>query len=463
MTLSLPCTLKGRKGRYQVLSKMTEGGMSTIYVGKSNRGMPVIVKEASGVDLAQSDERLRIEAEILRTLSSPGHPRVVRYLDVGSNLGPFCLVEEQLEGETLAELYKDKPAGAATATRHIVQLLEALSYLHARNVIHRDVKPKNIILDARREVVLIDFGAAKKEFHQFTGSGTVIYTPGWGAPEQNLGEATPASDLYSVGAVLFFLLTAQDPQASMKQLAAGKSELFRSPRDLEPSVPRELSDVVTRAMSFDPKERFPTAADMAQAMSGGSGESLGFPHLVVLGKKCKVKREMEIGRDHKSCDQGCTKKGFGHPPEIGILDAERYLSKHHARILKDGKGRCWIEDLGSLNGTAMSHDGGRTYRQGCTKKGFGHPPEIGILDAERYLSKHHARILKDGKGRCWIEDLGSLNGTAMSHDGGRTYRQIPGFKREKLTDGDVVALVYKPGRGPYMTIAFKGGRRRGGR
>jgi len=403
MTLPLPCTLKGRKGRYEVVSKMTEGGMSTIYLGKSNRGQAVVVKEASGLDLAQSEERLRIEAEILKTLKSPGHPRVVRYVDEGANLGPFCLVEEQLEGETLAELYKDKPADAATATRHILQLLEALSYLHARNVIHRDVKPKNIILDARREVVLLDFGAAKKEFHQFTGSGTVIYTPGWGAPEQNLGEATPASDLYSVGAVLFFLLTAKDPQASMKQLAAGKSELFRSPRDLEPSVPQELSDVVTRAMSFDPKERFPTAQDMAQAMSGGSGESLEFPHLVVLGKKCKVKREMEIGRDHKSCDQSCTKRGFGHPPEIGILDAERYLSKHHARILKDGKGRCWIEDLGSLNGTAMSHDGGRTYRQ------------------------------------------------------------IPGFKREKLTDGDVVALVYKPGRGPYMTIAFKGGRRRGGR
>src|SRR3989454_3504978 len=363
MTLSLPCTLEGRKGRYQVLSKMTEGGMSTIYVGKSNRGVPVIVKEASGVDLAQSEERLRIEAEILRTLSSPGHPRVVRYLDVGSNLGPFCLVEEQLEGETLAERYKDRPADAATATRHIVQLLEALSYLHGRNVIHRDVKPKNIILDARREVVLLDFGAAKKEFHQFTGSGTVIYTPGWGAPEQNLGEATPASDLYSVGAVLFFLLTAKDPQASMKQLAAGKSELFRSPRDLEPGVPRSLSDVVTRAMAFDPKQRFTTAKDMAEAIGGGAPESLGFPHLVALGQKGKVKKEMEIGREHKACDQGCTKRGFGRPPDIGILDTERFLSKHHARILKDPKGRCWVEDLGSLNGTAMSHDGGRTYQR----------------------------------------------------------------------------------------------------
>src|SRR5213594_4479222 len=85
MTLSLPCTLKGRKGRYEVVSKLTEGGMSTIYVGKSKRGQAVIVKEASGVDLAQSEERLRIEAEILRTLSSPGHPRVVRYLDEGAN------------------------------------------------------------------------------------------------------------------------------------------------------------------------------------------------------------------------------------------------------------------------------------------------------------------------------------------------------------------------------------------
>src|SRR2546430_7767174 len=346
MTLSLPCTLKGRRGRYEVVSKLAEGGMSTVYAGKSSRGQAIVVKEASGPDLEQAQERLRIEADILRAVGARGRPRVVRYVDEGNNLGPFCLVEERLDGDTLAERVRDQSADAATATRYVLQLLEALSYLHGRNVIHRDVKPKNIILDARREVVLIDFGAAKKEFHQFTGSGTVIYTPGWGAPEQNLGEATPASDLYSVGAVLFFLLTAKDPQASMKQLAAGKSELFRSPRDLEPSVPRELSEVVTRAMSFDPKERFQTAQDMAQAMSGGSGESLGFPHLVVLGKKCKVKREMEIGRDHKSCDQSCTKRGFGHPPEIGILDAERYLSKHHARVLKDGKGRCWIEDLG---------------------------------------------------------------------------------------------------------------------
>src|SRR5439155_964635 len=141
------------------------------------------------------------------------------------------------------------------------------------------------------------------------------------------------------------------------------SELYRSPRDLMPSVPKELSDVVTRAMAFDPKQRFATTKDMAEAIAGDAPESLGFPHLVVLGKKCKVKKEMEIGRDHKACDQGCTKRGVGHPPDIGILDTERYLSKHHARILKDPKGRCWVEDLGSLNGTAMSHDGGRTYQR----------------------------------------------------------------------------------------------------
>src|SRR2546421_10133206 len=108
MTLSLPCTLKGRKGRYEVVSKLTEGGMSTIYLGKSKRGQSVIVKEASGVDLAQSEERLRIEAEILRTLGSPGHPRAVRYLDEGANLGPVCLVDEQLQRQTLPERDKGK-------------------------------------------------------------------------------------------------------------------------------------------------------------------------------------------------------------------------------------------------------------------------------------------------------------------------------------------------------------------
>src|SRR2546430_5304968 len=275
MTLTIPCTLKGRKGRYQVISKLAEGGMSTVYAGKSSRGQAIVVKEASGPDLEQAQERLRIEADILRAVGARGRPRVVRYVDEGNNLGPFCLVEERLDGDTLAERVRDQSADAATATRYVLQLLEALSYLHGRNVIHRDVKPKNIILDARREVVLIDFGAAKKEFHQFRGSGTVIYTPGWGAPEQNLGEATPASDLYSVGAVLFFLLTSQDPQGSMRA-AGGKVELFRSPHDLEPSVPTGLSDVVTKSMAFDPKERVPTAQDMAEAISGGgTGAALG--------------------------------------------------------------------------------------------------------------------------------------------------------------------------------------------
>src|SRR5256712_13342321 len=160
MTLPLPCTLKGRRDRYQVVSKLTEGGVSTIYEGKSSRGQSVVVKEASGTDLAQSLERLRIEADILRSLSSPGHPRVVRYLDQGTNLGPLCLVEERLEGETLAERYRDKSADAGTATRQILQLLGGLSYLPGRNVIHRDVKPKNIILRAHREGVLLAFAAA---------------------------------------------------------------------------------------------------------------------------------------------------------------------------------------------------------------------------------------------------------------------------------------------------------------
>ncbi len=396
MTLPIPCTLKGRKGRYEIVGKLGQGGMAAVYVGKSNRGKDIVVKEASGPDLTQAEERLHIEADILRTISSPGHPRIVRYVDEGANLGPFCLVEEKLDGETLAERYHDKPADEPTARRHILQLLEALAYLHKRNVIHRDVKPKNIILDSHREVVLIDFGAAKKEFHQFTGGGgTIIYTPGWGAPEQNEGEATPASDLYSAGAVLFFLLTAKDPQASIRKLQQGGEELFQSPHDLEPSVPQGLSDAVMKAMSFDPKQRYQTTQDMSAAIIGGPSKQVGYPHVVVLGKKCRVKKDMQIGREHKSCDKRCSKNGYKHPPEIGIVDSELYLSKHHAKLSKDGTGQCWIEDLGSLNGTAMSHDGGKSFRP------------------------------------------------------------IPEYKRQPLSDGDIVALVYKAGKGPYMTISFK--------
>src|SRR5438445_11453440 len=127
--------------------------MPTVYAGKSSRGQAIVVKEASGPDLEQAQERLRIEADILRALGSPGHPRVVRYLDEGNNLGPFCLVEEQLEGEPLAERFRDKPADAASATRYAPQFREAPASLHGRNAIHPNGKPKNILLDAQREVM----------------------------------------------------------------------------------------------------------------------------------------------------------------------------------------------------------------------------------------------------------------------------------------------------------------------
>src|SRR5205807_8869537 len=100
MTLTIPCTLKGRKGRYQVVSKLAEGGMSTVYAGKPSRGQGIVVKEASGPDLQQAQERPRNEADILRAVGSPGHPRVVRYVDEGNNLDPACLGQERLEGET---------------------------------------------------------------------------------------------------------------------------------------------------------------------------------------------------------------------------------------------------------------------------------------------------------------------------------------------------------------------------
>src|SRR5436853_6824890 len=101
--------------------------MSTVYAGKSSRGQAIVVKEASGPDLEQAQERLRIEADILRALGSPGHPRAVRYLEEGNNLGPFCLVEEHLEGETHAERFRDKSADPATATRYLLQLRESLA------------------------------------------------------------------------------------------------------------------------------------------------------------------------------------------------------------------------------------------------------------------------------------------------------------------------------------------------
>jgi serine/threonine protein kinase len=372
--------------------------MGVVYFATSESGEKVIVKRpklGSSKDAIILD-KIRIEAEILRRLSNFHHDNIIRYIDERDDGQNFFLVIEYLEGMNLEDQYNKKPADEQTTRDCAQTILGALEFLHgSHNVIHRDINPKNIMNDSNERLVLIDFGAAKHGWTQLSANpdsgGTLIGTQGYSAPEQfTTGEVTPASDMYGIGATLFYLLTGENPKRHMGPGGA----LTRTPRDVNPSIGRDISHIIKKAMSQEPKDRYQTATDMIRDLRGEGIVDIDSPHIIFQGRKYVIEDKLEIGREH-TCPESHGKNVA--PPDIMVDDDQRYLSKHHARILKDRSGECWIVDLGSRNCTAVSHDGMLSFK-----------------------------ILKHGK-------------------------------KERLKDGDIAAIVYNKKRGAYMPLIFKGG------
>jgi len=328
-------------------------------------------------------------ADETNILSAVNHPNIVEYVDKRS-AGNFVLVEEDVEGPVFYSAFKGKPASENEARICAERILDALQSVHSRNVIYRDLKPANIIHHPSRRAVLIDFGAAKLGFlHQVDPShpGTVVFSPGWTAPEQEIrpGEVTEASDIYALGTTLFFILTGKEPRQFMRS----DGSLFKAPRDENPSVSRELSEVISRVVQSDQRLRPQTAEDMRKLLKG-TWRQFGVPNIIVGGRRCEIRDVLEIGRRHDCRSKGCSTK---HPLDIPIDDPGMYVASHQARITLDKSGKCWLEDVNALNRLAVS---------------------------------------KRGQG----------------------WNMIRKGERRGLEDKDMVALVYAPGKGPYMTMTF---------
>jgi serine/threonine protein kinase len=383
--------------------------MGNIYFAISETGEKVVVKSPKFSGDSKDSimlQKLKIEAKILSSLHNEN---IVGYIDERDDSSDqnFFLVIEYLDGRNLLDLYREKPADEQTTRDYAETILRILEYLHGSpNIIHRDINPKNIMTDSNKGLVLIDFGAAKQGYIQILanpeegGSYTLIGTQGYSAPEQfTTGETTPGSDIYGVGATLFYLLTSKKPSRYM-QSGGG---LTRSPRDVNPSISKDISHIIMRAMSQEPKDRYQTAADMVGALNGME-TNLGAPHIVFQGRKYVIEDSLEIGRAHDCYTSGC-RRGRG----------VRFLNRRNF-----------------------------------------HPLDIMVNDFQYYLSKHHARVMKDRSGVCWVEDLESRNSTAISHDGGKSFKMLKPRNSEQLKDGDIVATVYNTKKGAYMTFMFRG-------
>jgi eukaryotic-like serine/threonine-protein kinase len=248
-------------GRYRLERPLGHGGMASVYLAHdSELDRPVAVKllaeNAAGDDGLR--ERFVREARLAARLS---HPNVVSVFDAGEDEGRPYIVMEHVAGETLSELIGRRGRLPPEEARALaLQAAHGLAHAHASGLVHRDIKPQNLLLRADGTLKIADFGIARAaEGTALTQAGTVLGTAAYLAPEQGLGEqTTPASDIYSLGAVLYELLTGRPPYEfdSLADLAEKQKRHAIPPvRELAPDVPRELEDVVMRCLARNPDYR----------------------------------------------------------------------------------------------------------------------------------------------------------------------------------------------------------------
>ncbi len=254
-------------GRYQVVRKLGAGGMANVYLAEDQElGRRVAIKILNDrhANDDQFVERFRREAKNAAALS---HPNIVSIYDRGEAEGSYYIAMEYLDGRSLKELIVSRgPAPARVAVDYARQILSALRFAHRHGIVHRDIKPHNVLVDGEGRVKVTDFGIARAGASQMTEVGSIVGTAQYLSPEQARGSGVDQrSDLYSLGVVLYELLTGTVPfngdtpvEIAMKHL----SQVPEPPSARRPDVPHELDLVVTRALAKDPHERYQSAEEM---------------------------------------------------------------------------------------------------------------------------------------------------------------------------------------------------------
>ena len=272
------------QGRYRIIRLLGQGGMGAVYEATDERlDTTVALKET-----LFTDERLRKqferEARLLARMHHPALPRVSDHFSEGE--GQF-LVMQYIAGDDLAQMIKGKP-GPFPADQVLTwgdQLLDALDYLHTQDpqIIHRDIKPQNLKLTSRGQIILLDFGLAKGQaggISLVTTSPSIYgYTPNYAPLEQIQGLGTDArSDIYALSATLYHLMTGVKPPDALTRAAAlvnGQPDPLAPAHEINKAIGTEVSNILARAMSQNREQRFPSAAAMRGALNEiGDGSTL---------------------------------------------------------------------------------------------------------------------------------------------------------------------------------------------
>jgi serine/threonine protein kinase len=263
-------------GKYKILSTIGSGGFGTVYLAEDtwiDKKVALKVPHKQSVDF---DELLREP----RLLASLNHPNIVTILTAEKQDQVFFIVMEYAPGETLESVVaRDGALDVAVALDYICQIGNALDHAHRHGVIHRDLRPSNVIVPEHGLLKVADFGTSR--FLEIAAHGTtVIGSPPYMAPEQFRGEAVFASDLYSLGVTMFQMLTGVLPydtpsRADLDRLMRG--DLVTAPRLKNPKIPKVINDIVLKAMAPDVASRYQRAGDLLADVLGARAGSRSAP------------------------------------------------------------------------------------------------------------------------------------------------------------------------------------------
>ncbi len=271
----MPSLIGQSLGRYHILEQLGEGGMATVYKAFDTRlerdvALKIIrTEQFAPAVLERILKRFEREAKALARLT---HPNIIAVIDYGEHESAPYLVMPYLPGGTLKQRL-GKPMPWQEAVRLLLPIAQALEYAHEHGIVHRDIKPSNILLAEKGQPMLSDFGIAKilesEETQTLTGTGVGVGTPEYMAPEQWTGQAGPRSDIYSLGVVLYELVTGRKPYVADTPAAVllkQASEPLPRPRQYAPDLPDVVEKLLLKALAKKPEDRYPEMVGMVMAL-----------------------------------------------------------------------------------------------------------------------------------------------------------------------------------------------------
>ncbi|HUT10873.1 MAG TPA: serine/threonine-protein kinase [Thermoguttaceae bacterium] len=270
-------------GQYELLSEIGRGGMGVVYKARQkalDRTVAIKMILASHLASPEHVRRFHVEAKAAARMQ---HSNIVHIHEVGQLHGHYYFAMEYVEGNSLAQRIAQSQLDVDMAVRLVAAIARAVDHLHQHNIIHRDLKPSNILLDAEEHPYLTDFGLAKvfEPGSETTATGVIAGTPSYMAPEQAAGQSGkvgPAADIYSLGAILYELLTGRPPFREENPLDTLMQVISREPnlpRQWNPKIPRGLELICLKCLAKSPGDRYASAAAVADDLERfARGEAL---------------------------------------------------------------------------------------------------------------------------------------------------------------------------------------------